>query len=171
MTKRLVLAAAIAAALVTVLASAVLSHAALQTSDPADGATIKTPYTLIATYDDSLTPDGSSIVVQNSAGTQVASGTVDPTNDKQMTADVPQLPDGKYTVLWTAVTADDAGLTRGTFTFNVAASASASAAPVATPAPSAGNDSSTSSGALVAVAVAVVISVAVLAFVLYRNRR
>lgn len=171
MTKRLALAAAIAAALVTVLASAVLGHAALQTSDPADGATIKTPYTLVATYDDELTPNGSSIVVQNSSGTQVAAGTVDPENDKQMTAEIPHLPDGAYTALWTAVTADDAGLTRGTFHFNVSAGSSSSLAPVATPPPLASADSSTSTGALVAVAVAVVISIAVLAIVLYRNRR
>jgi len=171
MTRRFALAAAIAATLVTLLASVVLSHAPLQSSDPADGATITTPYTLTATFGEELTANGSSLVVQNASGVQVASGTVDPTNNEQMTIDLPQLPDGQYTVLWVSVTADDNGILRGTYHFNVSATANASAGPVATPVPSASNDSSTSAGALVAVGVAVVISVAVLVFVLYRNRR
>lgn len=168
MTKRFVLAATLAAAFVTLLAATTLGHAALQSSDPAAGATITTPYTLTATYDEELTPDGSSIVVQSAGGTQVASGTVSADDSKVMTVDLPVLPEGQYTALWTAITADDNGLTRGTFTFNVG---TASSSPAATPAPSAGNDSSSSAGALVAVGVAVVISISVLAFVLYRNRR
>ena len=64
MTRRLALAAAFAAALVAVLASVVFAHAPLQSSDPADGATIKTPYTLTATFGEEITPNGSSLVVR-----------------------------------------------------------------------------------------------------------
>jgi len=172
MTKSFGLAAALAAAFVMVVASVVLGHAALQTSDPANGSTIKTPYTLIATYDDELTPNGSSIVVQSAGGTQVANGTVSTTDDKQMTVDLPVLPDGQYTALWTAVTADDNGLTRGTFTFNVSSNATASVAP-ATPAPSAAAGDSTGSGSdlLIPIVVVVVLVAGIAAYFIYRNRR
>ena len=100
MTKRFALAAVLAVTFITLLASVVLGHAPLQSSDPADGATITTPYTLTATFGEELTQNGSSLVVQNASGAQVASGTVDPTNNEQMTIDLPQLPDGHYTVLW-----------------------------------------------------------------------
>ncbi|HEY7024327.1 MAG TPA: copper resistance CopC family protein [Candidatus Limnocylindrales bacterium] len=172
MTKRFGLAGAVGSALVMLIATVVLAHAPLDSSDPADGATIKTPYTLTATFAEEITPNGSSIVVQSAGGTQVASGSVSTTDSNQMTVDLPVLPDGQYTVLWVSVTADDNGILRGTYHFNVSATgSSSSAAPVETPAPTASADSSTSPGALVAVAVAVVISLAVVLFVLYRNRR
>lgn len=173
MTRRLAAAAAVAATFVTLLASVVLGHAALQASDPASGATIKTPYTLTATYDDDLTPNGSAIVVQSAGGTQVANGTVSTTDDKTMTVNLPVLPDGQYTALWTAVTADDNGLTRGTFTFNVSATASGSASPVATPAPSAANGGAGDSGTdlLIPIVVVVVLVAGIAAYFVYRNRR
>ena len=94
-----------------------------------------TPYTMTATYDDSLTPDGSSIVVSDSTGAEVARGTVSPDDDKVMTVDLSSLPPGEYIARWTAVTADDLAVTRGTISFTVAVLATPS--PGTTAAPSA----------------------------------
>ncbi len=49
-----------------------------------------------------------------------------------MTVDLPALEPGGYTVRWQTTTADDQGVERGSFTFDVAASPTA--APTATPA-------------------------------------
>ncbi len=113
-------AAAIGALLVFMaLPVIVLGHASLVRSDPPVGGTLTTtPYTLTATFDEELTPNGSSIIVENAAGAQVAAGTVSADDDKTMTAQLPNLAPGTYTVRWTAVTADDAAVERGSYTFN-----------------------------------------------------
>jgi methionine-rich copper-binding protein CopC len=170
MTHRFALAASLAAALVTLVAAVAFGHASLQSSDPADGATITTPYTLTATFDDELTPVGSSIVVQAANGTTVASGTVSTTDPKVQTVQLPVLPEGTYTVLWTSITADDNGLTRGTYHFTVGTTAGAAPTPSPTSVAAQPSNDSTNPGVIVAVVVAVVISVAVLAFVLRRRR-
>jgi hypothetical protein len=161
---------------------------------------IKTPYTLTATYDEELKPGASTIVVQDSSGAQVASGTVSDSDEKTMTLELPQLPDGQYKVLWTAVTADDNGVTRGTYLFDVAATASATAPgspvasskatseattaassaavattvasplPVATSTPGPGQNTSTGNDLLLPLAVVVVIVLAIAGYFLYRNR-
>jgi methionine-rich copper-binding protein CopC len=201
MTTKLAAAVAVAFAALTIFAGTVLGHAALDSSDPADGAVIKTPYTLTATYDEELKPGASTIVVQDSSGAQVASGTVSDSDDKTMTIQLPQLPDGQYKVLWTAVTADDNGVTRGTYLFNVAAAASAptattapastqpsspaatrarsTAAPAAVPTVSPtstatttpGQNTGSGSDLLLPLALVVAIVLAIAAYFLYRNRR
>jgi methionine-rich copper-binding protein CopC len=89
----------IAAALVMALPAIVLGHAELVSSDPPVGGTLTTtPYTLTATFDEELTADGSSIVVEGPDGAQVATGTVSETDEFSMTAELPALPDGAYTV-------------------------------------------------------------------------
>ncbi len=99
------------------------AHAELEESDPADGATITTPYTLTATFteDFSSDPEASFIRVQNSAGDVVASGGHDD-QAETMAVELPDLPAGEYTVRWQTTTVDDDGVERGTFTFNVEAS-------------------------------------------------
>ena len=166
-------AAAFAVALSMLFVPAVMGHAALQSSDPADGATIKTPYTLTATYDDDLTPNGSSIVVQSAGGTQVASGPVSGSDPKTMTIDLPVLPDGEYTVLWVAVTADDNGVTRGTYHFTTSTTGPSGTATPATPAPSAAPGAASGSGndLLIPIGILVIAVVAVAAYFIYRNRR
>ena len=161
--------------LLTIAAATALGHAALESSDPAAGATIPSPYTVTATFDDALTSNGSSIVIQAASGAQVATGTVSATDDKTMTVTLPHVTDGQYTVLWTAVTADDNGVTRGTYTFTVGAPVPAGSVAAETPAPSAtgGSTSGTSGGndLIIALVLAVVIIGGVAGFVLYRNRR
>jgi copper resistance protein C len=168
----------VAFAALSVPALTVLGHAELESSDPADGATIRTPYTLTATFDEELTPTGSSIVIQDPSGAQVAAGTVSDTDDKSMTAELPQLATGEYTVLWTAVTADDNAVERGTYHFNAGdAAASPAGSPRtssgASPSPTPGPTQNTGSGndLLVPLAIAVVIVAAIAAYFVYRSRR
>ena len=168
---KLIFATVVALAALAVLTLTVLGHASLVSSDPADGATIKTPYTLTTTFDEELAPSGSSIVVQDSTGAQVAAGTVSGSDDKSMTAELPQLPTGQYTVLWTAVTADDDAVERGTYHFNVGAAAgSAGASPAPTAAFSPQNTGS-GNDLLLPLAIAVVVVAAIAAYFVYRSRR
>lgn len=177
---RLAFAAVLATATCFVLAASVQSHAQLISADPPVGGTVKTPHAISATFDDELTPDGSSLVVQNSGGTQVASGTVSATDDTTMTADLPQLPDGSYTVLWTAISADDKDIERGTYQITVGAAATteapstaATASAGATPAPSATPSQPTGSGSdlLLPLTIVVVVVIGIAGYFIYRNGR
>ena len=187
MKTRITGALALALVMVVVFATAALGHAQLVSADPALGDTIKTPYPLTATFDDVLTPDGSSIVIVDANGTTVASGTVSDTDAHTMTAQLPLLPDGLYEVKWTAVSADDKAVERGLYQFEVSATASAAptaAAPSAgsspasnTPTPTPAASSSTGSGPgsgndlLIAIVLAVIIIGGVAGYALYRSRR
>jgi LPXTG-motif cell wall-anchored protein len=160
--------AAIAALLALVaLPVIVLGHASLVSSDPSDGATISTPFTLEATFAEEIDPAQSTLIVENSAGAQVAAGTVDADDTTTMTAELPTLPDGVYTVRWTTVTPDDNGVERGTFTFNVG-SGNATPAPTAPPATGA---TGSNNDVLIAVGLAALLVVGVVAFVFLRGRR
>jgi hypothetical protein len=132
------------------------------------GTLTTTPYTLTATFDDELTPNGSSIVVENWTGTQIATGTVSGDNAKVMSAELPALPPGQYTVRWTAVTADDLAVERGSYTFTVGAE-TASVTPV--PAPPAGGAAGSANDLVIALVLAAIAIVGVLAFVFVRGRR
>ncbi len=159
----------VAAALAATLAFAALpvvalGHASLIASDPADGATITTPHTLKATFDEELTPDGSTLLVENGAGTQVATGTVTADDDKTMSSELPLLPGGTYTVRWTAVTADDLAVERGTFTFNVG-SANSTAVPMVVDVVGSGGDP------VIALAVGGLFIAAVFLFIIIRRSR
>ena len=160
-------AAAIAAVFALVaLPVIVLGHAELVSSDPANGATITTPYTLTATFAEEFAPDRSSLSVENSAGAQVAAGTAN-ADATGMTAQLPALPDGVYTVRWTTVTPDDNGVERGTYRFNVGSGA---ATPAPTAPPTVGGTGS-GSDILVAVVVGIVLVGAVVVLVIIRGRR
>jgi methionine-rich copper-binding protein CopC len=165
MTRRLLAGSSLACLTVFFLAAAAFAHASLLAADPDDGATLETtPYTLSATFDEELDRERSSIVVENAAGTEVARGGVSADDDTVMTAELPALEPGEYTVRWTAVTPDDQAVERGTYTFNVALS------PTPQPtAPPAAADSGTD--VLLALALAAVGIGIVLAFVFLRGRR
>lgn len=162
-------AAAIAAALAfAALPVIVLGHASLVSSDPPAGGTLtSTPGFLTATFDDELTPDGSSIVVQDAGGAQVATGSVSPGDAHVLIAELPVLPEGQYTVRWTAVSADDAAVERGSYTFGVLVSIM----PPPTPAPAPVEAAESSNDVLIAVGLAAVLIVGVVAFVVLRGRR
>lgn len=158
-------AAAIAATLAfAALPAIVLAHAELVSSDPADGATITLPYTVTAEFDEEIDPEASSLIVENAAGAQVATGTVDPDDPMRMSADLLALPDGEYTVRWTVVTPNDQAVERGTFRFSVSGVR-------ASPPPGSVSGDTVPSGYEVAVALALAsILVGAVVFLILRRR-
>ncbi len=152
------------------LAAPALAHASLVDSDPVAGGTLtSSPHTLTATFDEELTPNGSSIVIEGPAGLVVAMGTVSADDAHVMTAELPPLPAGAYTVRWTAVTADDLAVERGTYTFSVG-SAAASVTPAPTQ-PPAGGATGSSNDVLIALGLAAILILVVVAFIFVRGRR
>ena len=164
--------AAIAAVLlVLVWTSVALGHAELEESDPADGATITTPYTLRATFDEEIDPDParSSITITNAAGQEVARGGVSADDPTTMTAELPELPPGTYTARFLAYTPDDRFTGRGTFTCNVGAAATS--APTPAPSPVTPGGQAGSGDLLIALVIAAIGIAAVGAFIVTRMRR
>jgi copper resistance protein C len=129
--------------LMLLLVIPVAAHAELEDSDPADGETITTPYTLTATFseDFSSNSDQSFVRVQNADGDVVASGGHDD-QGASMTVELPALPPGEYTARWQTTTVDDNGVERGTFSFTVEAAAT----PGPTPEPTATSQPTEASG-------------------------
>ena len=110
----------------------VLAHAELETATPADKSTVTEPVAEVSgVYSQAMKPDGSSLVVKDASGTQVAKGGVDPADDTRMVA-TPATPlgDGTYLVESTTL-ATDGDVAHATWTFTVAITASA--APTASP--------------------------------------
>jgi methionine-rich copper-binding protein CopC len=165
-----VAAAIVALGVLVTMPGIALGHAELVSSDPPAGGTLtRTPYTLTATFDDELTPDGSSIVVEDASGAQVARGTVSADDPHVQTAELPALPNGAYTVRWTAVSADDAAVERGSYSFNVGASIPSGTPATPTPPPS--SDGTGSNDVLLAIGLAAIFIVVVIGFVVLRGRR
>jgi methionine-rich copper-binding protein CopC len=132
----------VGAALVLVLAPAVaLGHAELDTSTPSDGDTVTgTPPLIEATYTEDLDPDGSSLVLVDASGKELATGGVATTSEatKQMTIPtVPELAPGEYTVKSTTKSTADGDVDRTTWSFTVIAAPSPTPSPVASTAPTA----------------------------------
>jgi methionine-rich copper-binding protein CopC len=141
------------AALVLLFPMTVAAHAELDVATPADGSTVEgTPSEVSGTFTQAIEPDGSSLVLRDTANKVVARGGPDPDDDKRMViADLPELAPGTYEVQWTTISAEDGELARGTWTFTAAialkspgtpapaetASPSAAASASATPEPSA----------------------------------
>lgn len=123
------------------LPSVVMAHAELETSTPKDGATVEgTPTEIVGTYSEAMDSAGSSLKLLDAAGTQIATGGVDPADEKRMAiTDLPELAPGIYTVKSTTKSALDGDLDRKewTFTVELAPSPSPTPTPTATPAPSA----------------------------------
>jgi len=128
------LAAALLALFVFVLsAPATFGHASLETSDPEEGGTIATPYVLVFRFDEELKADGSSVVVRDASGTEVATGGLSQDDEFTQVVDMPAVPPGAYQAHWIAITADDNGKTQGDVNFTVIA---ATPSPAPTPVPS-----------------------------------
>jgi methionine-rich copper-binding protein CopC len=129
---------AFAAALI--LPTTVAAHAELQTATPKDGATVAgSPPEISGTYSEAMTTTGSSLVLLGPDGKQVATGGVDPANNKRMAIDpVPDLVPGMYTVKSTTKSAADGDIDRKEWSFTVvpAPTPTPTLAPSATAAPS-----------------------------------
>ena len=167
------------------VAATALGHAELVESDPGDGKTIPTPYTIRATFSEEFdpSPQRSFISVVDADETEIARGGVSQDDPAVMTVDVPELEPGEYTVRWQTTTADDNGVARGTFTFNAAQappSTSASGPPATgTPAPQGpgGGDEEgqgepeSGNQLLLALVIAAVAIGAIVIFIFQRTRR
>jgi methionine-rich copper-binding protein CopC len=124
---------------VMLLPPLVAAHSELQTSDPAEGSTVPSPYSgpIVLTFSEHLA-SGSKADLADPSGATVAKAVVDP-NAKTMTlTPTTPLSPGAWEVRWVSV-ADDGDLLRGIVKFTVAAAASAAvtASPDASLAPSA----------------------------------
>lgn len=135
MIVRLLNALVIAFLLSIFVPASVLAHAHLEESDPADGETISTPYTLTARFSDAFDADRSFIRVHDSTGARVAQGTVHEDDPTVMVVELPELEPGEYEVRWQTVTPNDNGVENDTFRFTVAPAATASPTASASPAP------------------------------------
>jgi copper resistance protein C len=125
-----------------VLAPVAAAHSELVSSKPADGETVVgNPAEIMGQYSETLDPDGSSLVLVDPNGANVARGGVaaGATDSKEMLIDpVPQLAPGLYTVKSTTKSAEDGDIDRKTWQFRVVApSPSPTAEPSATPEPTA----------------------------------
>jgi methionine-rich copper-binding protein CopC len=131
--RRGLLAASSAVFVLALAAPVTLAHAALETSDPAAGATIASPYVLVFRFDEALKTDGSSVVVRDAAGTIVAQGGLSQDDAFTQVVELPAVPPGAYEAHWVSITADDSGKTQGDVSFTVVA---ATPPPSVTPLPS-----------------------------------
>lgn len=143
--------ALLAAFLLTLaLPMAVLGHAELKTSDPAEGSTVEAPFAgpIVMTFTEAVASESRAELIVG-AGKVAATTGVDGTTIT-LTPDV-ALTEGEYEVRWTSV-ADDGHIERGTIRFTVVAAATPqpSATPTPTPAPSAGESVEPSASATTA---------------------
>jgi hypothetical protein len=109
------------------LPATVAAHAELVRAIPADGETVTEPVTVVSGRYSEDMADNSSLEIRDASGATVATGGVDPDDDRRMVArpDAP-LTDGTYTVRSTTVSAEDGDVDRVTWTFTVAVPATAS---------------------------------------------
>jgi hypothetical protein len=112
-----------------------LAHADVESSVPANGATVDAGLTrVVITFTEEVSVDQSSAELARD-GEQPVEGVavaVDRANRKVMTLTTPQLFEGNYNVKWRAVTEDDNAITHGTLSFTVTGTI---ATPLPTPPP------------------------------------
>ena len=128
-TSRRFAAALLGLALGIALPGAVQADAVLLEASPAADATVTgSPTEIVATFDQELGDDGSSIILRGPDGEDIAEGGLDPEDPTRLRiAQVPALEPGEYEVRYAAASADG-HLVRDTWAFTVEA---------ATPAPTA----------------------------------
>ena len=105
------------------LASPASAHALLESSHPADGATLdRAPASVTVTFTEPPDPELSRIEVVDSSGGTVSSGpaTVVPSSPRTMRVPLrPQLPNGTYTIQWRTTSTADGHSTSGFIAFGV----------------------------------------------------
>ena len=97
------------------------AHAALERSDPAEGALLESaPAVITLTFTEPPDPELSDVEVLDASGASVAiSGVVRGAGNVLRVMLPERLPDGVYTVAWRAVSEVDSHLTAGAFAFGV----------------------------------------------------
>ncbi len=125
-----------AVALLLMLMSPVAAHAELVRAIPADGETVSRPVTVVSGRYSQDLGGNSRLVIKDATGSTVATGGVDPDDQRRMVArpDTP-LTEGTFTVESTSISAEDGDIERLTWTFTVEAASAA-------PSPSASTSSS-----------------------------
>jgi methionine-rich copper-binding protein CopC len=104
-------------------AGSAFAHADLQSSVPAENATVKTaPTEVTIEFSEELNPTLSKIVVQDAKGQHVdkADSHVGSDDPKHLSVDLTPLKAGVYKVIWTSVAADDGHKVSGSFKFTIA---------------------------------------------------
>jgi copper transport protein len=102
--------------------SPVMGHAQLLSSSPGAGVTVASaPDELELVFSEAVDPAFASIrlTAEDSGAVDVGSTEVDPGDGHRVTATVPVLVDGVYTVLWQVLSAADGHVTSGSFQFGV----------------------------------------------------
>jgi methionine-rich copper-binding protein CopC len=122
---RLGAALALAAAGLAVPAGPLGAHAKLVRAEPRPGATVRpAPRVVRAWFDDELDPRRSTMTVVDAGGRRVDDGhggvDLDDLDRRSMLARLTSSGPGTYTVRWTATSADDGYVARGSFRFTVA---------------------------------------------------
>lgn len=108
-------------AALTLTAAAALAHAKLQTSTPADGATVTVPPTeLRLTYNEPIEVSMSTVRITSAGDVAVATDkiTADQANDKTLVQPLPKLAPGDYRVQWNTM-GHDGHHTKGEIHFTV----------------------------------------------------
>ncbi|TQJ59951.1 hypothetical protein FBY30_2208 [Arthrobacter sp. SLBN-83] len=166
---RLLLTLATAAFLV-LPAAAAQAHDALESSDPANGATVQSvPAKIGLTFDHTPIAINSIVRVEDSTGTDQADGAVEIVDNHVTQAVKAGAPAGKYTVVWRVVSSDGHPI-EGTFTFtansaNAGGSAGSAVASSAAPTTAAPAQAATQSGQVPWALVGGIAAVLVLALV------
>jgi methionine-rich copper-binding protein CopC len=116
------------------LPAAVIAHAELVSSNPANAATVPGPFAgpIVLTYSEAL-KSGSHAELLAAGGAKVADAKIDASNTRRMTFTLAApLDPGAWTVQWTSVAADG-DIERGRVTFTVAAPTPSPTAPPTVP--------------------------------------
>jgi copper transport protein len=131
---RLVTAWLLAILLMAATLSGAQAHAIVTRSDPADGSVVtKPPHEIRLWFSEAISPQVTQARVLNVKGEAVPStvAQVDPNDPTLLVVTVPNLPDGVYNVVYTALSAADGHVTQGHTVFKVSASGAAQAGGVA----------------------------------------
>jgi methionine-rich copper-binding protein CopC len=134
------------AAALALPAAAAQAHDVIESTNPANGATVAAvPASVQLTFDHTPIAIGTEIQVKDASGTNQADGAAQVVDNNVTQAIKPGAPAGTYTVVWRVVSSDSHPI-EGTFTFTATsggsgsppASASPTPSSTASPAPSAG---------------------------------
>ncbi len=120
-THRIIVAAAVLAAAVTLGDRTADAHAFLDHASPAVGSTVPTaPPVVTLWFTQELEPAFTTATVTDQSGTEVGSGAaqIDPKDPTELRVPLKPLPPGTYTVTWHALSVDT-HTTQGHFTFEV----------------------------------------------------
>jgi methionine-rich copper-binding protein CopC len=134
MTSRFIVTLFVALTALLSTAPAALGHAELESTDPVDGGSISTPYTVSGTFTEPLVGN-SGVIIRNGAGEEVARSSVSESDDPTVIeVELPELPAGDYVARWTATT-EDGHTERFSTEFTVVAAATPEPSPTPTEAP------------------------------------